>query len=351
MSALRDRILKNSTIKLTSMIEDNKIFNDRSFATTPIPMLNVALSAALDGGVGSGLGLLCGKSKHFKSLFLLIMMKAYLEKNPESLALFYDAEFGTPSSYFEAVGLPMDRVVYTPITDIEELKFDVMQQLDGLERGDKLFIAIDSIGNLASKKEVDDALKGNSAADMTRAKQLKSLFRMVTPHLTIKDIPMVAVNHIYESIEMFSKAIVSGGTGIYLSADWIFIIGRQAERPAGEDLQGHHFIINIEKSRHVREKSKIPITVLFDGGLNKWSGLQEIAMEGKFVVRTKPGWFAKVDQETGEILSPSLRAKQMNNGEFWLPIITSQKFKQYIKDTYAVSNETLIQDTEETPTE
>jgi hypothetical protein len=348
MGDLKDRILKNSTIKLTTMLEDNKIFNERTTVTTPIPMLNVALSGSLDGGLGSGLGLLCGKSKHFKSLFLLIMMKAYLDKFPDAVALFYDAEFGTPSSYFAAVGIPMDRVVYTPITDIEQLKFDVMQQLEGVNRGDRLFLGIDSIGNLASKKEVEDALKGNTAADMTRAKQLKSLFRMVTPHLTIKDIPMVAVNHIYESIEMFSKAIVSGGTGIYLSADWIFIIGRQQDKPQGEDLQGHHFIINIEKSRHVREKARVPITVQFEGGLNKWSGLFDTAMEGNFICRSSKGWFSKVNQETGEILSPALREKQLNTGEFWLPIITSEKFKEYIKDTYAVSNETLIQDEADT---
>ncbi|MEK9700023.1 MAG: hypothetical protein VW270_29860, partial [Candidatus Poseidoniales archaeon] len=85
--------------------------------------------------------------------------------------------------------------------------------------GDKVIIIIDSIGNLASKKEVEDALDGKSVADMSRAKQMKSLFRMVTPHLTMKDIPMVVVNHTYKEIGMFPKDIVGGGTGSYYSAD------------------------------------------------------------------------------------------------------------------------------------
>jgi hypothetical protein len=86
-----------------------------------------------------------------------------------------------------------------------------MAQLSNIERGDHLIIIVDSVGNLASKKEVEDALDGKSVADMSRAKQLKSLFRMITPHLTLKDIPMIVVNHTYKEIGLYPKDIVSGG--------------------------------------------------------------------------------------------------------------------------------------------
>ena len=150
-----------------------------------------------------------------------------------------------------------------------------MSQLNDLERTDQVMIIVDSVGNLASKKEVDDALDGKSVADMTRAKQMKSLFRMITPHLTLKDIPAVVVNHTYKEIGLFPKDIVSGGTGIYYSADNIFIIGRQQEKK-GTDVVGYNFIINVEKSRYVREKSKIPIEVSWEGGISKWSGLLDM---------------------------------------------------------------------------
>jgi len=130
------------------------------------------------------------------------------KKYEDGVVLFYDSEFGTPQSYFETFGIDLDSVIHTPITDVEELKHDIMKQLKGIEREDKVFILVDSIGNLASKKEVEDALDGKSVADMTRAKQLKSLFRMVTPHLTLKDIPMAVVNHTYKEIGMFPKDIV-----------------------------------------------------------------------------------------------------------------------------------------------
>ena len=209
--SLRDKLLKNSTIKMTSTLSTSKVFGKKDMIPTAIPMINVALGGSLDGGLVPGLTMLAGPSKHFKTGFTLLMAKSFLKKYPDGIVLFYDSEFGTPQDYFTSFDIPLDNVIHTPITDMEQLKFDIMQQMNEIDRKDQVMIIIDSVGNLASKKEVDDALDGKSVADMTRAKQLKSLFRMVTPHLTLKDIPMVAINHTYLEQGMFPKAIVSGG--------------------------------------------------------------------------------------------------------------------------------------------
>ena len=209
--SLIEKLIKNSSSKMTSTIMDSKVFGKKEMATTPVPMVNVALSGRIDGGLSPGLLMLAGPSKHFKSAFALMMAAAYQKKYDDAVILFYDSEFGTPQSYFESFGIDMDRVVHTPITNVEELKFDIMGQLDGIDKKDNVCVIIDSIGNLASKKEVDDAMDGKSVADMSRAKQMKSLFRMVTPHLNLKDIPLVAVNHTYAEIGLFPKQIVSGG--------------------------------------------------------------------------------------------------------------------------------------------
>ena len=81
---------------------------------------------------------------------------------------------------------------YTPITNVEELKFDLIKQFEELDRDDNVIVVIDSIGNLASKKELEDALSEKSVADMSRAKPLKGLFRMSTPYLKMKNIPLIA---------------------------------------------------------------------------------------------------------------------------------------------------------------
>lgn len=211
MSALMDKLKKNTSNKWSAQINKSKIYGKKDMVPTQVPMMNVALSGDVDGGLTPGLTTIAGPSRHFKTLFALVMGAAYLRQYPDGVLLYYDTEFGTPPSYFDSLAIDMDRVFHTPITDIEQLKSDIMIQLQGIERGDHVCIIIDSVGNIASKKEVDDALAEKSVADMTRAKQLKSLFRMVTPHLTIKNIPLIAINHTYQTQEMYSKTVVSGG--------------------------------------------------------------------------------------------------------------------------------------------
>ena len=345
--SLLDKLKKNSTIKDSAILAKSKFFTEKDMVPTEVPMINVALSGKLDGGIIPGLTMWAGPSKHFKTAFSLLMAKAYMDKYPEAVLLFYDSEFGTPIKYFETFGIDMDRVVHTPLTDIEQLKFDIMQQLQEVNRGDKLMIVLDSIGNLASKKEVDDALDGKSVADMSRAKQVKSLFRMVTPHLNLKDIPMIVVNHTYKEIGMFPKDIVGGGTGSYYSADNIYILGRQQEKD-GTEIVGYNFIINVEKSRYVKEKAKIPIAVSFEGGIQKYSGLVDIAIEGNFISKPSPGWYAKIDRKTGEI-GDRVRFEATQTDEFWKDLINDDDFKEYVKRKYEIAYSSIMGEGAESP--
>lgn len=341
---LKDRLIQNSTIDYTATLTESQIYGKKDMVQTSVPMINVALGGSIDGGLTPGLTMLAGPSKHFKTGFSLLLAASFLKKYKDGVVLFYDSEFGTPQSYFETFGIDLDSVIHTPITDVEELKFDIMKQLKEIKRSDKVIILVDSIGNLASKKEIEDALDGKSVADMTRAKQLKSLFRMITPHLSLKDIPMAVVNHTYKEIGMFPKDIVGGGTGSMYSSDNVWILGRQQDKD-GSDIAGYHFIINIEKSRYVKEKSKIPITISWDGGINKWSGLLDVALEGGYIVKPKNGWYALVDRETGEIQQPNMRAKEIvNNKEFWMKMFKDTDFPKYIEKKYKMAFSSIIEE-------
>ena len=346
--SLKDKLIKNSTIAFTATLEDSKIFTKKDLISTSVPMINVALSGSADGGLTPGLTMLAGPSKHFKTGFALLMGSAFLKKYEDGIILFYDSEFGTPQSYFNTFGIPFDKVVHTPIMDVEELKFDIMKQLTGIERTDHVMVIIDSIGNLASKKEVEDALNEKSVADMSRAKQLKSLFRMVTPYLTMRDIPMVVVNHTYKEIGLYPKDIVGGGTGSYYSSDAIWILGRQQDKDA-DGINGYHFVINVEKSRYVKEKSKIPITVSYEGGINRWSGLLDVAIDGGYIVKPKVGWYAVVDRTTGEVAGKNYRAGDIvDNGEFWKEIFNTTDFAKYIKEKYSIVHGAIMEEDDAT---
>lgn len=613
MSSLLDRMKSVSTIKMSNVLSKSAFFTDKDQTPTHFPILNVALSGRIDGGLTSGITVLAGPSKHFKSLAGLVLVQAYMQRYPEAVCLFYDSEFGITPDYIAANGIDTERVLHIPIEHIEQLKFDMVKRLEEIKRGDKVIVFMDSVGNLASKKEVEDAMDGKSVADMTRAKQMKSLFRIITPHFTTKDIPCVVVNHVYmeqclagdtmiktenglkpiaeicvgdmvyalngvqrvthtygpadlpgagktflelefddgtivqcsdnhrfmiDSKEwvdagdltigqrmrqpaaivkdqygartlvaikqvpefglyditvendhcfelsngviahnsMFPKAIMSGGclvadtmlqtpsglkavqefkvgdevltklgvrkvthvwdpetlaegtpecievqfsdgytvttseqhpflinsewveakdlkpgvmcgsivranepelvitsvravgalpvydisvevaehyvlangavthnTGIMYSSDTVIFFGKSQEKD-GTELAGWTFTMNIEKSRRTKEKSRLPFTVMFEGGIQKWSGMLPIALELGWVKKPSNGWYSRVDQETGEIEAKKFREKETHSNEFWAPLITNKQFQEAVAARYSVSSGKLIVD-------
>jgi len=334
--SIMDKLKKNSKLKNTEGLSESKFFNEKDMTPTDVPMVNVALSGSVDGGLAPGLTVLAGPSKHFKTSFALLMAAAYMRKYSDAVMLFYDSEFGSPQAYFEQFNIDTSRVLHTPITNVEELKFDMIAQLEELDRNDNVIVVIDSIGNLASKKEMEDALNEKSVADMSRAKALKGLFRMATPYLAMKNIPLLAINHTYKEIGLFPKDVVGGGTGIYYSADNIWILGRQQDKK-GTEIQGYHFVINVEKSRYVKEKSKIPITVSWDGGVQRYSGLLDVALAGGYVTKPSNGWYAAVDQSTGEYPN-KVRHDATLQEDFWKPIFEETDFKEFIKKQYTIGH-------------
>ena len=145
----------------------------------------------------------------------------------------------------------------------------------------------------------------------------------------MKNIPLLAVNHTYMEIGLFPKAVVGGGTGIYYSADNIWIIGRQQDKK-GTEIKGYHFVINVEKSRYVKEKSKIPISVTWEGGVSKFSGLLDVALAGGHVIKPSMGWYQRKGDE-GKV-----REAGTLEESFWEPIFKDTDFKEFIKKQYSI---------------
>lgn len=335
--SLLDKMLKAGSVKTSNILSKSAFFQEKDPIKTELPIVNIAFSGSLNGGLIPGLTVVAGESKSFKTLLGLYCMKAYLEKYKDGVALLYDSEYGITPEYLESYNIDINRVIHIPIEDVEQLKFDITKRLNEVDKGDRVFVMIDSIGNLASRKEVEDAENEKSVADMSRAKQLKSLFRIVTPKLTGKDIPCIAVNHTYKEIGLFPKNIVSGGTGIYYSANQIFIISKSQEKE-GTELAGFKFTINIEKSRYVKEKSKLPFTVLYDSGIQKWSSLFELALEGGWLTKATQGWYNMVDMSTGEIIEPKRRSKDIEtDDEFFEGLIADKKFNEFVEKKYKLT--------------
>jgi len=329
---LRDSILKASTLATTDILANQELLDFVPIVTS-VPMVNVALSGSPLGGLQPGTLMIAGESKHFKTGFGLLMVSSFLSKYDDGVVLFYDSEFGHNDTYFALFDIDKEKIVHCPITSVEEWKEDIANQIKGIERGDHVMIFVDSIGNLASLKEIVDAEEGKNTADLTRARQLNSAFRIVGPHLPLKGVPMVVVNHTYKEIGggKYPRDIVSGGQKAYLNANDVWILGRNQDKTETEGLKGYNFVIKIEKSRTVKEGSRIPINVSFENGISKYSGLFELAVELGFITSPSKGRYEYNNGVKGY-------RKDFDNPEYWDVLLQDQHFLDLITKKYSLAH-------------
>lgn len=210
---IMNRVLKASGNPLADVFKDSKtVANKQEAIKTDIPMLNVALSGKWDGGLVPGVTIFAAPSKHFKSMLGLVLMKAFLDKFEDGIVLFVDSEFGFGCGYMESLDIDTTRVAHVPVTNIEDAKFQLVAMLETLKtEKTKVFIFYDSLGNTASKKELNDAIDQNTAADMSRAKSIKSFFRIVTPMINLNQYYMVVINHVYSCLDSSQKVRMENG--------------------------------------------------------------------------------------------------------------------------------------------
>lgn len=333
MSKLMERVLKASGNPYADVFDKSKIVSGTlEYITTPIPMLNVALSGKWDGGLTPGLTVIAGKSKHFKSLLGLQLVKAFLDKHADGICVYLDSELGFGKGYLESNGIDPSRIAHIPVTNIEEAKFQLVSMIEETKPTDNVIFFFDSIGNSASKKELDDAVDQKSVADMSRAKSLKSFFRIVTPMVNLKKHYFVCINHIYSGQGLYPIDIMSGGQGPELSANTIFFMGRSKDKE-GTEVVGFKFNIKIEKSRYVKEGMKFPLEVSFEKGIDLKSGLFDFAVDHGFIEKPSQGWYTRPTVPGDK----KWRLKEIEETpDFWDPILTDD-FKRTYEKEYALS--------------
>jgi len=326
------RFKKTTSIEQSSVFSESELHVTKETCPTPIPIINLALSGRFfSGGISRGSTVIAGASRSFKTNIGLLCLKAYLDKYEDGIGLLYDSEFSFTPEYLSSFGIDQERVFISPITDLDVLKNDIINQVDSIEKDEHVFILIDSIGNLASLKELSDAHDGKSTQDMTRAKAVKSLFRMITPRVNLKNIPLFTINHTYETMEMYSKTVISGGTGILLSANTAIIMSRRKNQ--NKEEAGFEFVMKAEKSRFIREGIKFPLTIPEGGQIKKYSGLFDLALETGFIMKDGMKYIAPELPDYPK----SYKKEIENNESFWNRMFKETTMIETIENALRVS--------------
>ena len=329
---LISKIIKASGVSLANVYADSEIINSLDeFAKTDIPMLNVALSGKWDGGLTPGITILAGPSKMGKTFIALILVKAYLDRYQDAVCVFADSEFGAGKAYFENLEIDTNRVIHMPVKNVEEAKFALTGIYDNLTRGEHVITFFDSIGNLASKKEMEDAIDGKSVQDMSRAKQIKSFFRIITPYINLLNVPFIGINHTYQTTDFIPTQVMASGQGPLLSANTVLFLSKSKDKN-GTSLVGFDFKLKAEKSRFIKEGSVFDMNVSFDEGIDKYSDLFDFALEHGFIVSPTKGYYQKAEKYNDE--KKYRRADFERNDSCWEPIVNDDEFKTAYENAY-----------------
>lgn len=308
------KIMDGISDKTNVLIEDESSSKGREFIDTGVYILNALMSKSiLNGGMLSNrITALAGPTGVGKS-FICYNICANAQRMGYHI-IYIDTEFSIELEDMRSYGIDTtpEHLKLLRSSKVEDIKKFLTQMLNELKEAknagyelDKILFVIDSAGQLASNKEVDDALAGKDKADMTRAKAIKSMFRILNSDLGYLNIPMLVTNHTYMSQgDMFPRAIMSGGTGLAYTASTIVMLTKAKLKTGDEDELdlGQSGIIVTAKSdkNRLAKPKKVKFEINFSTGLNKFKGLEYFCTPENFEKVGIAKGKMDVDKETGE---------------------------------------------------
>jgi len=241
-------------------------------------LLNACLSGSLFGGIPNNRSVcFAGPSGTGKTFLMLNVIRQAQQMGYQ--IIFYDSETAVDIDIINKFGIDPTKFRYEPCNTIQEFRTSITnlvsilneQKRKGLETP-KVMVCLDSLGNLASQKEIEDAMSGSDKADMTRAKTIKSLFRILGTQLAECKIPFLFTNHTYSGQSFIPVVTAGGGTGPEYFASIILFLSK-AQLKEGSEKAG---IVVTAKPNKNRFAKPMPIKFIihFDKGMNPYIGLE-----------------------------------------------------------------------------
>ena len=272
--------LMSQTSKYGGVASEGTVSRITDYISTGNYMLNACMTGSIFKGIPANRATcLSGDSSTGKSFLLLNMCREAIKRG--YYVLYYDSEFTIDDEQMKSFGIDTAKVRYEPIETVQEFKSSVVSILDAMiaekERGNevpKFFVALDSLGNLATQKEIDDAKTQSDKADMTRAKLIRSTFRMCLTKLGKLDSAFVFTNHVYQSQDMFGGTIQSGGKGLVYGASVILNLSKGKLKEEGNIQTGVRVFAVPQKNRFC-VPTPIEFNISYIKGMNPYVGLEK----------------------------------------------------------------------------
>lgn len=210
--------LINSVDDSAEILSESKTAIIKDYIHTGSYILNACMTGSLFKGIPTGrVTTLAGAPGSGKS-FLAVSACREAQKKGYT-PIYMDSEGAIDVDFVKRLGCDTSKFVIKQVTTISEVSTFMANLLKKVneykdDEKPKLIFVLDSLGNLTSTKELTDTIDATGKRDMTKAQDIKALFRTNATALAKAQAPMIVCSHIYQTQDLFSKSIVSGGSGI-----------------------------------------------------------------------------------------------------------------------------------------
>ena len=265
---------------LGSIMSDSTFSEVTEWIDTGNYHLNACVSGSLFGGwPNSRTCSIAGPSGTGKTFLVLNSVRKAIEMGYS--VIYFDSEAAVDKDQMEKFGIDVTKVNYQPINTVQEFRTSVTTLTSKMQevkrnggKTPKIMIILDSAGNLATMKEIEDAKSGSEKADMTRSKVLKSIFRIIMTPLADLKIPFIFTNHTYQTQDFISRQVAGGGTGPEYAASIVLYLGKAQLKDTGGDKAGIIVTAKPNKNRFAKP-TNIKFHLHFTEGMNAYVGLEQ----------------------------------------------------------------------------
>ena len=280
MNFLQD-VAKEIGNEYAGLVSDGVAAGDTSdFIDTGSYIFNALVSGSIYGGVPSNkITAIAGESSTGKTFFCLGIVQHFLDSNPDAGVIYFESESAISKEMIVDRGIAADRMMIVPVATIEEFRTQSCRILDKyMEQDEKkpLMFVLDSLGMLASNKEVEDVANDKNVRDMTKSQLIKGAFRVLTLKLGKANVPMLVTNHTYDVIGSYVPTKeMGGGSGLKYASSTIIYLSKKKEKD-GTEIVGNIIKCKAAKSRLTKENSQVETRLYYDRGLDRYYGLLEL---------------------------------------------------------------------------
>lgn len=265
--------LISSVDKSAEILAESKTAVIKDYIHTGSYILNACMTGSLFRGVPTGRVLtLAGEPGTGKS-FLAISVCREAQKKGYT-PVYMDSEGAIDREFVERLGCDSSKFIIKQVTTISEVSTfmaNLLQKVNAYpeETRPKLIFVLDSLGNLTSSKELTDTLEANAKRDMTKQQEVKALFRTNATALAKAQAPMIVCSHIYKTLDLFSKNVVSGGSGIQYNSSLTLMLStakledKEAEKIAEKKIGDFTKVGVIVTAKPEKSRFTIPQKVKF----------------------------------------------------------------------------------------